>query len=208
MTTLTAFQSWIADSARVLEEQATHLTDLDRAIGDGDHGTNMVRGFTRCAELADEEEFASIDTYLKKVGMTLVGTVGGASGPLYGTFFLRLAAPLAGTTHVDAGTLGRALRAGVEGIVARGRAEVGDKTMYDVFAPALAAFDSALAAGASTAECLGAAADAAARGRDGTSELVARKGRASYLGERSMGHVDPGATSAVLLLEAAARTLG
>ncbi len=208
MTTLTDFQSWVAACAEVVEEHAAHLTDLDRAIGDGDHGTNMVRGFGRCAELAAEEEFAGIDTYLKKVGMTLVGTVGGASGPLYGTFFLRLAGPLAGATHVDAGTLGRALTAGVEGIVARGRAEVGDKTMYDVFAPALQAYDSALGAGAGTAECLRAAAEAGVRGRDGTEDLVARKGRASYLGERSVGHVDPGATSAVLLLEAAARTLG
>lgn len=208
MTTLTAFQAWLADCSAVIEQQAEHLTELDRAIGDGDHGTNMARGFRRCAELAEEEEFASVDAYLKKVGMTLVGTVGGASGPLYGTFFLRLAGPLSAAPDVDARTLAQALRAGVDGIVARGRAEVGDKTMYDAFAPALEAFESALAAGSGTAECLRAAAEAAARGRDGTEPLVARKGRASYLGERSAGHVDPGASSAVLILEAAARTLG
>lgn len=208
MTTLTDFQSWIAASSAAVDEHREHLTDLDRAIGDGDHGTNMVRGFGRCAELADEEEFGSIDAYLKKVGMTLVSTVGGASGPLYGTFFLRLSGPLSASTEVDVGTLAQGLRAGVDGIVARGRAEVGDKTMYDAFAPALEAFEAAFAAGGSTAECLRAAAEAGARGRDATGPLVARKGRASYLGERSAGHVDPGATSAVLLLEAAAGTLG
>lgn len=208
MTTLTAFQDWLAACSASIEEHAEHLTDLDRAIGDGDHGTNMTRGFRRCAELAAEEDFASIDAYLKKVGMTLVGTVGGASGPLYGTFFLRMAGPLSATTEVDARALAQALRAGVDGIVARGRAEVGDKTMYDAFAPALKAFESALGAGASTAQCLVAAAEAGAGGRDATEPLVARKGRASYLGERSAGHVDPGASSAVLLLEAAARTLG
>lgn len=208
MATLTAFQAWIGEASAVLTEQADHLTDLDRAIGDGDHGTNMARGFARCAELAGEEEFGSIDAYLKKVGMTLVSTVGGASGPLYGTFFLRLAGPFGATTDSSAGVMAQALRAGVDGIVARGKAQLGDKTMYDAFAPALSAFESASAAGATVSECLRAAADAAARGRDATAPLVARKGRASYLGERSVGHLDPGATSAAMLLEAAARTLG
>lgn len=207
MADLSAFQAWVAQSARLLHEQAEHLTDLDRAVGDGDHGTNVDRGFSASAELAEGEEFASIDTYLKKVGMTLVSTVGGASGPLYGTFFLRMAGPLSAT--VDAGTreLGQALRAGVEGIVARGKAERGDKTMYDAYAPALVAFDEAAAAGRTLAECLELAADAADQGRDATTDMVARKGRASYLGERSVGHIDPGASSAALVLRAAAQTL-
>ncbi|GAA1168080.1 dihydroxyacetone kinase subunit DhaL [Ornithinimicrobium humiphilum] len=205
---LTAFQSWIAGAAAELAAAADHLGELDRAIGDGDHGTNMARGFGRSAALAKEEDFASIDAYLKKVGMTLVSTVGGASGPLYGTFFLRFAGPMAATEDAGVHAFAQSLHAGVDGIVARGKAEVGDKTMYDALAPALEAFDDANAEGASLADCLRAAADAAAAGRDATEPLVARKGRASYLGERSAGHVDPGASSAAILLETAARTLG
>lgn len=207
MADLTAFQSWIAEASEQLIEHADHLTELDRALGDGDHGINMARGFGRCAQLAGEEQFAGIDAYLKKVGMTLVSTVGGASGPLYGTFFLRFAGPLAATEDAGVHALAQGLRAGVDGIVARGKAEVGDKTMYDAFAPALEAFDAAVLAGGPLTDCVRAAADAAAQGRDRTEPLVARKGRASYLGERSAGHIDPGASSAVMLLEAAARTL-
>lgn len=208
MADLKSFQRWIAEAAADLTEQADHLTELDRAIGDGDHGTNMARGFGRCAELAQHEEFGGIDAYLKKVGMTLVGTVGGASGPLYGTFFLRMAGPLSATA--DAGTfeVGQGLRAGVEGIVARGKAEAGDKTMYDAFAPAAAAFTAAAGDGGSLPDCLEAAAAAGEEGREATRPLVARKGRASYLGERSAGHLDPGAASAAILLRSAARALG
>lgn len=207
MADLTAFQTWISDCATTVADQADHLTDLDRTIGDADHGSNMKRGFTACAQLAEQEDFGSLDAYLKKVGMTLVSTVGGASGPLYGTFFLRLAGPLSATQDADAGEFGQALRAGVEGIVARGKAEEGDKTMYDALAPALAAYDAAVAEGKGLGDALQDAASAAGAGRDATEPMVARKGRASYLGERSAGHVDPGATSATLLLEAAARTL-
>lgn len=208
MADLNAFQAWIADCSATVTEQSDHLTDLDRPIGDADHGSNVSRGLKACAELAQQQDFGSVDAYLKKVGMTLVSTVGGASGPLYGTFFLRLAAPLAATEDVGAREFGQALRAGVEGIVARGKAEAGDKTMYDAFAPALEAFDRSAAEGAGLAECLQEAARAAAEGRDATEAMIARKGRASYLGERSAGHLDPGATSATMLLEAAARTLG
>lgn len=207
MADLKAFQDWIGESARALAEQADHLTDLDRAIGDGDHGTNMERGFTASAALAQNEDFPGIDTYLKKVGMTLVSTVGGASGPLYGTFFLRLAGPLSASSEAGPRELAQALRAGVEGIVARGKAEPGDKTMYDAFAPALEAFEQASRGGGSLGEALEQAAAAAEQGRDATQDMVARKGRASYLGERSAGHVDPGATSAAILLRAAAATL-
>ncbi|QFG68884.1 dihydroxyacetone kinase subunit DhaL [Ornithinimicrobium pratense] len=207
MADLTAFQAWVAQSARSIGEHAAHLTDLDRAIGDGDHGANMERGFTASARLAEDEQFSGIDTYLKKVGMTLVSTVGGASGPLYGTFFLRLAGPLSASDDAGARELSQALRAGVEGIVARGKAERGDKTMYDAFAPALAAFEEAAHTGRTIQECLDQAARAAEEGRDATEPMVARKGRASYLGERSAGHVDPGASSAALVLRAAAQTL-
>lgn len=207
MANLHSFATWISDYAGVIAEQAGYLTDLDRAIGDADHGSNMQRGMARAARLADEEEFSAIDAYLKKVGMSLVSNVGGASGPLYGTFFLRMGGALAGVEEAGSEEVGAALRAGVEGILARGKAEVGDKTMYDAWSPALDAFDSAVGDGSDLAGALAAAAEAAAAGRDGTEDLVARKGRASYLGERSRGHLDPGATSSAMLLESAARTL-
>jgi phosphoenolpyruvate---glycerone phosphotransferase subunit DhaL len=205
MADLEAFAAWIADYAETISDQADHLTDLDRAIGDGDHGSNMNRGMRKAATVAGSEEFSAPDAYLKKVGMTLVSTVGGASGPLYGTFFLRMGGALAGVTDADAAQVGAALRAGVEGVVARGKAEREDKTMYDAWAPALEAYDAA--AGEGLGPALQAAAKAAAEGRDATLDLVARKGRASYLGERSRGHLDPGAASTTLLLESAARTL-
>lgn len=207
VATLDAFTAWIADYAKVVADQADHLTDLDRAIGDADHGSNMARGMGKVAALADTEEFTGLDAYLKKVGMTLVSTVGGASGPLYGTFFLRMAGPLAGVEDAGPAEVGAALRAGVDGVLARGKAELEDKTMYDAWAPALEAFDSAAGDGGDLSAALAAAAQAAATGRDGTEGLIARKGRASYLGERSRGHIDPGAASTALLLESAARTL-
>ena len=155
----------------------------------------------------DKEEFASVDALLKKAGMTLVSTIGGASGPLYGTFLLRTGTALADMAEISGAQFGAALRAGVEGIVARGKAELGDKTMYDAWAPAVDAYDAAIDSGGDVTAALQAAAEAAARGRDETTPMVARKGRASYLGERSAGHQDPGATSTTLLLESAAATL-
>jgi dihydroxyacetone kinase-like protein len=140
---------------------------------------------------------------LRQVGMTLVSKVGGASGPLYGTFFLRMAPALNGTT-VDGSAFAAALRAGLNGVVARGRAEAGDKTMFDALEPAVDALDAALAEGRTLADALRAATQAAEAGRDATGPLIARKGRASYLGERSVGHVDPGATSSALLVAATA----
>ncbi|MET7278143.1 dihydroxyacetone kinase subunit DhaL [Kribbella sp. NPDC005582] len=198
------FTDWLRDSAKVLHENAAYLTELDSAIGDADHGANMDRGFAAVVAVLDETSFESVDELLKKVGMTLVSKVGGASGPLYGTFFLRFGTALAGV-EVTPEKIGEALRAGVGGILARGKAELGDKTMYDAWAPALDAYDAAVGGGLAAA--LGAAAEAAAKGRDATVPLEARKGRASYLGERSVGHQDPGATSTTLLLESAARTL-
>ena len=201
-----SFVNWLRDSAGVLHENAAYLTELDAAIGDADHGINMDRGFTAIGELLDGTEFGSADEVLKKAGMTLVSKVGGASGPLYGTFFLRFGTALAGA-DLTPETIGKALHAGVEGVLARGKPELGDKTMYDAWAPALEAYDGAVAGGADLGTALTAAAEAAAKGRDATIPLVARKGRASYLGERSAGHQDPGATSTTLILESAARTL-
>lgn len=207
MADLSQFTTWIRQASEAYDAAAEELTELDRLIGDADHGSNMRRGFAAVAQVASAEQFVGIEPFLKKVGMTLVSTVGGASGPLYGTFFLRLAGPLAGYEQVGAPEFGAALRAGVEGVVARGRAEADDKTMYDAWAPALTAFDEAAGSGADLHTALTAAAQAAAAGRDATEHLAARKGRASYLGERSRGHVDPGAASTVILLESAAQTL-
>ncbi|GAA1679390.1 dihydroxyacetone kinase subunit DhaL [Kribbella yunnanensis] len=198
------FTDWLRDSAKVLHENAAYLTELDSAIGDADHGANMDRGFAAVVAVLDETSFESVDELLKKAGMTLVSKVGGASGPLYGTFFLRFGTALSGVELTPA-AIGSALRAGVDGVLARGKAELGDKTMYDAWAPALDAYDAAVGDGLAAA--LAAAAEAAAKGRDATVPLEARKGRASYLGERSIGHQDPGATSTTLLLESAARTL-
>lgn len=198
---------WISRYREAVTAQRDWLTELDSAIGDADHGANMARGFTAVGEKLAATTPATIDELLKSVGMTLVSSVGGASGPLYGTFFLRMGMSAGAVTTLDGPALVAALRAGLEGIVARGKPEAGDKTMFDAMAPAVDAFDAALAEGADTAAAARAAADAAAAGRDATVPLVARKGRASYLGERSAGHLDPGAASTALLFEALAAAL-
>ena len=197
-------RTWLADFAGQVHENAAWLTDLDRAIGDADHGSNLDRGM-RAVIALDAGSFADSAAYLKKAGMTLVSTVGGASGPLYGTFFLRVGAALPPDGPVSAAQWGEAFEGGLTGIVQRGRAEVGDKTMVDALDPAVKAFR---AAGDDVSGAWQAAAAASAQGRDATVPLVARKGRASYLGERSAGHQDPGASSVTLLIESAARTLG
>ncbi|MCU1700727.1 MAG: dihydroxyacetone kinase DhaL subunit [Mycobacterium sp.] len=201
LDTLTA---WIREFARVIGENAQLLSDLDAAIGDADHGINMERGMTAVLGSLDETAPVDMSALCKQVGMTLVKSVGGASGPLYGTFFLRMAAPLGAADGVFATDFAAALRAGVEGVVQRGRAESGDKTMYDALAPALEALDAALASGTDLPAALSDAATAAQKGRDATESMVARKGRASYLGQRSVGHQDPGATSSAMLVAAAA----
>jgi phosphoenolpyruvate---glycerone phosphotransferase subunit DhaL len=199
--------AWIRASADRVQKEAALLTDLDAAIGDADHGSNLDRGLRAAVAKIDGEDFADPGALLKAVGMTLVSTVGGASGPLYGTFFLRCGAALEQAATMDAAAFGAALRAGVAGVQARGKAEAGDKTMYDAWLPAVDAYDAALADGGGLGEALQAAAAAAAAGRDATVDMVARKGRASYLGERSRGHQDPGAMSTTMILEAAAATM-
>jgi dihydroxyacetone kinase-like protein len=195
---------WVREYARVIGENAQSLTDLDAAIGDADHGINMDRGMTAVLAALNDGAPTDMSALCKQVGMTLVKSVGGASGPLYGTFFLRMAGALSSDEGVDAADFAKALRAGVEGVVQRGRAEAGDKTMFDALAPALDALDAALASGGDLAVALADASVAAEKGRDATESMVARKGRASYLGQRSVGHVDPGATSAAMLIAAAA----
>ncbi len=196
--------AWIRAFRDAVAAHKDELTRLDSEIGDADHGSNMARGLDAVVAKLDPVPATPAELF-KTVGMTLVSTVGGASGPLYGTLFLRMGPALASAEQTDAAGLGAALRAGVDGVVARGKAEVGDKTMIDALVPALDAWDAA--AGGSPASAARAAAEAAARGRDATIPLVARKGRASYLGERSAGHLDPGAASATLLLDALRDTL-
>jgi dihydroxyacetone kinase-like protein len=198
---------WLREFARLITENAQYLSDLDAAVGDADHGINMERGMTAVMAALDEEPPADLPALFKKVGMTLVSSVGGASGPLYGTLFLRMG-PAFGADAAGAAEFAKALRAGVDGVVARGRAEAGDKTMFDALAPALDALDGALAAGSDLAAALQQAAAAADGGRDATESMVARKGRASYLGQRSVGHIDPGATSSAMLITAAATAFG
>ncbi len=203
-----AVLDWLRAFAELIAQNAEYLTQLDAAIGDADHGANMNRGMhavlTKLPGVADKD----IGTILKTVGMTLVSTVGGASGPLYGTFFLQMAGPTANKTELALADWAAALEASVNGVKARGKAEPGDKTMLDALIPALDALKQTAASGASQDEALRQSAQAAAQGRDDTIPLVARKGRASYLGERSAGHQDPGATSAHLLIQAAANSWG
>ena len=199
---------WLREFARLVDENRDLLTELDAAIGDADHGANMHRGLTAAVAAIDEVAVATPGALFKKVGMTLVSTVGGASGPLYGTLFLRLGGALGDAEQVGPEAFAAALHAGLDGVVARGKAEAGDKTMFDALAPAVAALESALAAGESWGAALRRASEAADAGRDATTPMLARKGRASYLGERSTGHQDPGAASTALLLTAAVTALG
>jgi len=199
--------AWLRAFARAVAERRDELTALDAAIGDADHGINMDRGLQAVLAKLDGEGDAAGETVgalLKSVGMTLVSTVGGAAGPLYGTFFLRAAAAAGDAATLTPAQWSTAFAAGVAGVQARGKAEPGDKTMVDALVPAAAALEAAVAQGAPAAEALGRAAAAARQGMAATIPLVARKGRASYLGERSAGTQDPGATSSWLLVETAA----
>jgi phosphoenolpyruvate---glycerone phosphotransferase subunit DhaL len=200
-----ALDRWIRSFAVLVAENKDELTDLDAAIGDGDHGANMDRGMRAVVAALDGTPPTTASAMFNKVGMTLVSTVGGASGPLFGTFFLRVGASFGDTAEVTLAQLAAGLRAGLDGIVARGKAEAGDKTMYDALAPAVNALEAAVSEGLEKADALEAALVAAEGGRDATTPMLARKGRASYLGERSIGHQDPGATTVALLIAAAAR---
>jgi dihydroxyacetone kinase-like protein len=193
--------AWVRSAAAVMEEHAAELTKLDSAIGDGDHGTNMNRGFRAAVQRLDalegDQDFGAV---FKAVGMALIGKVGGASGPLYGSLFLGMGKELGDSDQVEDQRLAAALRAGYDSVVARGKAQLEDKTMLDAWHPALAALDAALAEGKELGPALDDATAAAEAGMKATIPMVARKGRASYLGERSRDHQDPGATSTWLLL--------
>jgi phosphoenolpyruvate---glycerone phosphotransferase subunit DhaL len=194
--------------AAAMEENRKHLTKLDSEIGDGDHGNNMHRGFQAALERLEGTELQTPADVLKAVSTALVGKVGGAAGPLYGTAFLRASTSLSGKEDLSSEDVAKAMEAALGGVKQRGKAEEGDKTMIDALAPAVAAAKEAASSGKGVGEVSREAAEAAGEGSEATVPLTARRGRASYLGERAAGHMDPGARSTYLLLDAAARALG
>jgi phosphoenolpyruvate---glycerone phosphotransferase subunit DhaL len=197
-------RTWIEDYAATIAEHRMQLVELDTAIGDGDHGTNMDRGMRAATEKLAGDDSDDIGALLKTVGMALISKVGGAAGPLYGTLFVRMATATAGKPEIDLGEWTEAVAAGLAGVQQRGKAELGDKTMVDALAPAVEALRDAQSDGSDLADALRRSADAAREGMLATIPMEARKGRASYLGPRSVGHQDPGATSSELLLRTAA----
>lgn len=192
---------WLQAFATEIEQNKEYLTELDAAIGDADHGINMDRGFKKVSSqlpsLADQD----ISSILKTVSMTLISSIGGASGPLYGTWFLRASTAVAGKQELTEQDVLKLLQAGLDGVLGRGKAQLGDKTMVDVLSPSVAAFEQAIGEGKKTLEALNTAVVAAEQGLHNTTPMLAKKGRASYLGDRSIGHQDPGGTSAYLMLK-------
>lgn len=197
---------WIKAVASMISENSKYLTELDAAIGDADHGANMDRGFKAVMNKMPEISDKDIGTIFKTVGMTLISTVGGAGGPLYGTFFLQAGMKTAGKMELSAADWAEALEAALNGVIMRGKAQLGDKTMVDALTPAVNALKQAVQENRSISEALNGSAEAARQGMEATIPLVARKGRASYLGERSADHQDPGATSSYMMLKVAADT--
>lgn len=200
-----AILAWINDLQTVYTENKEYLTSLDSAIGDADHGINMARGFTAVQKALQDTPPSDIGVAMKTVAMTLIKSVGGASGPLYGTFFLRASTTCTGKTELEAADVVKFFETGVQGIQQRGKAELEDKTMIDAWLPALDAMKAAHAAGEDVADILNKGVAAAEIGMKNTIPLQAKKGRASYLGARSKGHQDPGATSTHLMLQSAAK---
>jgi dihydroxyacetone kinase-like protein len=201
-------RGWLDRFGDTVTANAAELTRLDSAIGDADHGTNMSRGFRAVRERVLTQDGFDLSTLFKQTGMTLISTVGGAGGPLYGTVFLRMGQAAAGKDGLTLEEVADALAAALEGVQARGKAQLGDKTMVDALGPAVDALRSAVAAGSEAPAALRAAAGAAQGGAEATIPMLARKGRASYLGERSIGHQDPGATSTALMVLSLAEALG
>ena len=201
MVTKEQILHWLQAVAIVLEQNKEYLTELDAAIGDADHGINMHRGWQKVVSQLPSVADRDIGSILKSVSMTLISSVGGASGPLYGTLFLRASTVAMGKQELTDEDMVALLQAAVEGVVQRGKANLGDNTMLDALSPACDTFKHAVCEGASTQEAIEKAVAAAQKGMKNTIPLVAKKGRASYLGERSSGHQDPGATSAYLMLK-------
>lgn len=200
--------AWCRRFAELIEGHGDELSSLDAAIGDADHGTNLRRGCRAVLAALDGDRPETVSGFGKAVAMQLISAVGGASGPLYGSFFLAFGTTGGATDALPLDGFATAWRAGVDGVVSRGKAEPGDKTMLDALVPAVTAMESAVAGGAALRAVLDAGVQAAEAGMAATVPMIARKGRASYLGERSIGHQDPGATSSWLLVRAAAETLG
>ena len=210
MSTISSQQifAWIERYAAQIAEQKDYLTQLDAAIGDADHGANMNRGLQAVLAKNADLRNADIGALLKGVAMTLISTVGGASGALYGTFFLQASTIAGNRTELSPSEFGSVLEKGLAGIVLRGKATIGDKTMVDALQPAIKAYKLSIDSDETLEQALSKAVIAAEEGLKSTVPLVARKGRASYLGERSAGHPDPGATSTLILFRSAAETLG
>jgi len=199
-------QAWIINLQQVYAENKEYLTQLDSAIGDADHGINMNRGFTAVVAELEKQNPQDIGSLLKTAAMALIRTVGGASGPLYGTFFMRASTACADKAELTPADVVAMFEAGLQGVLQRGKAELNDKTMVDALTPALNAMKDALSKGGTLAEILATGTAAAEEGMRNTIPLQAKKGRASYLGERSIGHQDPGATSSYLMLKTATST--
>lgn len=197
---------WLETSQKVFAEHQQRLTEMDQAVGDGDFGFSLARGFTAVQAELTAKPPADIKTAFSNVATVLIKTMGGSSGPLFGTFFLRAGATCAGKSELEAADVAALFKAGVEGMQQRGKAEVGDKTMMDALIPAADAMRSAADAGGSLADVLDRGVAAAEAGAQATTNMQARKGRGSYLGERSVGHPDPGAIAAHLMIKAAADT--
>ena len=193
--------NWLQKFTDTIAQNKDYLTELDAAIGDADHGINMERGFKKAIEKLPTVEDKDIGTILKTVSLTLISSVGGASGPLYGTFFLRASTAVAGKQELDAENILELLKTGLEGIIARGKTQLGDKTMVDSLHPAVMAFQQAINDGVDITNAVEKAVAAAEQGMKETIPMIAKKGRASFLGERSVGHQDPGATSVYLMLK-------
>lgn len=193
---------WLQAIGHVMEANKEFLTQLDAAIGDADHGINMERGFKKVNSQLSTVADKDIGSIFKSTGMALISSVGGASGPLYGTLFLRAGTVASGKHELNTTELAGVLKAGLSGVIERGKAQVGDKTMVDALTPAVKAFEQAAEDGVGIAEALGQTVAAAEQGMKDTISLIARKGRASYLGERAIGHQDPGATSVYLIIKA------
>ena len=207
MATRDQIVKWLKNLHEVLIENKEYLTELDSAIGDADHGINMKRGFDKVVDKLPTVADKDIGSIMKTTGMALISSVGGAAGPLYGTFFMRGGMAAASKEKLTGQDIVEMLQAGVDGVVQRGRAELGDKTMVDALTPGVNAMKQSLANGDDTISALEAGVDAAEEGMKDTIPMQARKGRASYLGERSIGHQDPGATSSYLVLKTLLDTL-
>ncbi|MES1023419.1 dihydroxyacetone kinase subunit DhaL [Gloeocapsa sp. BRSZ] len=207
MVTKEQILQWLEQFATAIAQNKEYLTQLDAAIGDADHGINMDRGFQKVASQLPNLTAQDISSILKTVSMTLISSVGGASGPLYGTFFLRASTAVAGKQELSNEDMVGLLQAGLDGVLQRGKAQLGDKTMIDALSPAVTIFTQAINQGKTTSEAIQHATTAAEQGMQATIPMLAKKGRASYLGDRSINHQDPGATSVYLMLQSLSKVL-